>query len=332
MVGAWNSVGSPLLDRHTTSVALTDAGRALLPEAKNALESLDAARAAVEGAGHGLRGSIRLGTLASLTTIDLPTLAGAFRKTHPGVRLHMTAAAEGSSGLLEKLRAHRLDAAFVGVDLAPIATFRPRLLVPAGHPLASVERAAPGALAGEPFVDLPAGYCNRVRSDNDFRRAGLSRTVVVEVVDLATIPRYVEAGLGIAVVPPLRAETCRCRRRRPRPAGHPVDPGRRPALRDLAEPGPAGVPRPDPRPHPPHRRVLKRRQLLGPGHRDSPQTRPEPWRAIQASRSSKTRSAPVRPSACARSSSRRPGPMLSSKSMSPTATSPRNTVDLLVTA
>jgi DNA-binding transcriptional LysR family regulator len=209
------TLGSPLFDRSTTSVALTDAGRALLPEAKHALESLDAARAAVEGAGHGLRGSIRLGTLASLTAVDLPTLIGAFRKTHPLVRLHMTAAAEGSSGLLEKLRAHRLDAAFVGVDttsvdgieLTPIATFQPRLLVPADHPLATAGRADAGALAGEPFIDLPAGYCNRIRSDNDFRRAGLSRTVVVEVVDLATIPRYVEAGLGVAVVPPLRAES-----------------------------------------------------------------------------------------------------------------------------
>jgi DNA-binding transcriptional LysR family regulator len=208
------TLGSPLFDRSTTSVTLTDAGRALLPEAKNALESLDAARAAVEGAGHGLRGNIRLGTLASLTTVDLPGLVSAFRKTHPLVRLHMTAAAEGSSGLLDRLRTHRLDVAFVGVettvvdglDLTPIATFQPRLLVPADHPLASAERAGPAALAGEPFIDLPAGYCNRIRSDADFRRAGLSRTVVVEVVDLATIPRYVEAGLGVAVVPPLRAE------------------------------------------------------------------------------------------------------------------------------
>ena len=207
-------LGTPLFDRSTTSVALTDAGRALLPEAKSALESLDAARAAVEGAGHGLRGSLRVGTLAGLAAVDLPTLVGAFRKRHPGVRLHMTVAAEGSSGLLEKLRAHRLDVAFVGVDaagidgidLAPIATFQPRLLVGEDHPLAGRKRVDPGSLAGEPFIDLPAGYCNRVRSDNDFRRAGLTRTVVVEVVDLTTVPRYVEAGLGIALVPPLRAE------------------------------------------------------------------------------------------------------------------------------
>ncbi|MEV6302155.1 LysR family transcriptional regulator [Actinoplanes sp. NPDC051861] len=208
-------LGTPLFDRSTTRVALTAAGRALLPEAKNALESLDTARAAVEGAGQGLRGSLRVGTLAGLTVIDLPTLAGAFRKQHPGVRVNMTVAAEGSSGLLDRLRSHRLDVAFVGVDtlgvegidLTPIASFQPRLLVPADHPLASSGPVSPSALADEQFIDLPAGYCNRIRSDNDFRRAGLNRTVVVEVSDLTTVPRYVEAGLGIAVVPPLRSES-----------------------------------------------------------------------------------------------------------------------------
>ncbi|MBG0564547.1 LysR family transcriptional regulator [Actinoplanes aureus] len=207
-------LGTPLFDRSTTHVTLTAAGRALLPEAKNALESLDTARAAVEGAGLGLRGSLRVGTLAGLAVVDLPSLVGGFRKRHPGVRLHMTIAAEGSSGLLEKLRSHQLDVAFVGVDtlsldgvdLTPIATFQPRLLVAEDHPLAARKTTAPGALAGEQFIDLPAGYCNRVRTDNDFRRAGLTRTVVVEATDLTTIPRYVEAGLGVAVVPPLRAE------------------------------------------------------------------------------------------------------------------------------
>ncbi|MEU4688896.1 LysR family transcriptional regulator [Actinoplanes sp. NPDC023714] len=207
-------LGTPLFDRSTTRVALTDAGRALLPEAKKALDSLDTARAAVEGAGLGLRGSLRVGTLSGLTAVDLPGLVGDFRERHPGVRMTMTVAAEGSEGLLEKLRNHQLDVAFVGVDtaavagvhLTPIATFQPRLLVSESHPLAAETAVDPGALAGEPFIDLPAGYCNRVRSDNDFRRAGLTRSIVVEVTDLTTVPDYVAAGLGVALVPPLRAE------------------------------------------------------------------------------------------------------------------------------
>jgi DNA-binding transcriptional LysR family regulator len=90
--------------------------------------------------------------------------------------------------------------------LEPIATFQPRLLVPAGHPLAGAGPVRPADVAGEAFIDMPPGFCNRVRSDTDFRRAGISRTIAVEVSDVTTIPSYVESGIGLAVVAPLAAE------------------------------------------------------------------------------------------------------------------------------
>ena len=61
-------------------------------------------------------------------------------------------------------------------------------------------------LADEPFIDLPPGFCNRLRTDSDFRRAGITRTIAVEVSDITTIPDYVASGIGVALVPPLAAE------------------------------------------------------------------------------------------------------------------------------
>ncbi len=207
-------LGAPLFERDTARVALTEAGQALLPEARRALEQLDQARAAVDGLRTGVTGSLRVGTLAGLTAVDLRSLVGDFRKRHPGVRLSLTTAAAGTEGLLEGLRAHGLDVAFVGVQsltvpglhLDPVATYQPRLLVPPGHPLAGAASVTPAEVAGEDFVDLPPGFCNRVRTDNDFRRAGIARTVAVEVGDLSAIPGFVDAGIGLALVPPLAAE------------------------------------------------------------------------------------------------------------------------------
>ncbi len=65
---------------------------------------------------------------------------------------------------------------------------------------------SPAELADEPFIDLPPGFCNRIRTDNDFRRAGITRAIAVEVSDITTIPGYVESGIGLALVPPLAAE------------------------------------------------------------------------------------------------------------------------------
>ncbi|AEV85566.1 LysR family transcriptional regulator [Actinoplanes sp. SE50] len=210
-------LGAPLFDRSTTRVALTAAGKALLPEARRALDALDQARATVTGLRAGLTGSLRVGTLSGLTAIDLPALVSDFRTRHPGVRLSLSMAAGGTDGLLAAVRARDLDVAFVGVQTAsvpdlqldPIATFQPRVLVPAGHPLAGAGTVTPAGLADEPFIDLPPGFCNRIRTDHDFRRAGIARTIAVEVSDITTIPGYVEAGIGVALVPPLAAEVGR---------------------------------------------------------------------------------------------------------------------------
>jgi DNA-binding transcriptional LysR family regulator len=207
-------LGAPLFDRTTTRVGLTEAGRALLPEARRSLDSLGQARAAVDGTRAAVTGSLRIGTLAGLTTVNLPALAGDFHRRHPGVHLSLRVDAAGSDGLLAALRSRTLDVAFVGVEsldhlglhLSPITTFQPRLLVPAGHPLAGRDRVTRPELAGESFIDMPVGFCNRSRTDIDFHGAGLNRTVAVEVSDVTTIPGYVESGVGIALVPPLANE------------------------------------------------------------------------------------------------------------------------------
>ncbi|WP_433382567.1 LysR family transcriptional regulator [Actinoplanes sp. CA-142083] len=207
-------LGATLFDRTTTRVGLTEAGRALLPEARRSLDSLGQARAAVDGTRAGVTGSLRIGTLAGLTTVDLPSLAGEFRRRHPGVHLSLRIDAAGSDGLLTALHSRELDVAFVGVEstdlpgllLEPITTFQPRLLVPAGHALAERRSVTRTQLAGESFIDLPVGFCNRGRTDADFRGAGISRSIAVEVSDVTTIPGYVESGIGVALVPPLATE------------------------------------------------------------------------------------------------------------------------------
>lgn len=209
------SLGTPLFARSTARVELTDAGRVLLPEARRALDALEAAHAAVAGVRDGLTGSLRIGTLSGLTAVDLRALVSSFRSRYPGVRLTLSVDAAGSEGLLRRLRERSLDIAFVGVratsipdvHLDPIVTFQPRLLVPSGHPLAGREKVDPAALADEAFIDLPLGFCNRIRSDNDFLRAGVTRNVAVEVSELSTIPGFVEAGVGLALVPPLATES-----------------------------------------------------------------------------------------------------------------------------
>ncbi|MFF2996656.1 LysR family transcriptional regulator [Streptomyces sp. NPDC057950] len=202
-------LGVPLLNRNSRHVELTEAGAALLPKIRTALDAVQDARDAVaEGEGE-LRGTLRIGTMTSVTMIDLPVLLGRYHRSHPEVTLRLTAAPSGSGGLARSLAEGALDLAFVslpggppaGVVLQELGSAPLDLVVPAGHHLARRSEVPFAALAGEPFVDFPVGYGNRTVTDSAFAAAGIDRQVVIEITDIATGPAFVREGLGIALLP-----------------------------------------------------------------------------------------------------------------------------------
>ncbi|GHE92315.1 LysR family transcriptional regulator [Streptomyces fumanus] len=198
-----------LLTRSTRSVGLTEAGSAFLPEARAAIEALDRARAVVEPLSAGLRGSLTVGLLSGLTVVDVPALAGDFHRRYPEVRLRTETSQRGTAGLIERLKESHVDVAFVGAEIEdeelrvrPVKRYDLSLLVPSGHRLADRPDVLLSDLAGEPFVDMPEGFGQRQITDDAFRKAELSRRVLIEVSDLTTVADYVAHGLGVALAPP----------------------------------------------------------------------------------------------------------------------------------
>lgn len=202
-------LGTPLLDRNSKRVLLTDAGAALLPRAHAAL---DVAREAVDAVAEvrgGLRGTLRLGTMISVDLIDLPALLGEFHRRHPCVLPRISAAPSGSRGLVDALLERRLDLAFVsmpgprpaGITLTDLTTSVLDLVVPTDHPLAKRRTVPIAELAGLGFVDCPVGYGNRTVADRAFAAASVPRRVAIEITDLATGVAYVRNGLGVALLP-----------------------------------------------------------------------------------------------------------------------------------
>ncbi|HEY3559955.1 MAG TPA: LysR family transcriptional regulator [Kribbella sp.] len=198
-----------LFDRSTRRVVLSAAGQALLPEAKAALEALDRARAVVEEASSGLRGSVRIGTLARLSLVNLAELLGTFHHKYPLVEVQVATSPTGSTGLADDVRHGRLDLALLGLprpelpglDVRDLATVPFVALVPASHRLAGRDAVRLRDLADERFVDMPHGFGNRRQIDRAFEVIGRPRRIQVEVPELTAIPDYVGAGLGVAVVP-----------------------------------------------------------------------------------------------------------------------------------
>ncbi|GAB3395332.1 LysR family transcriptional regulator [Amycolatopsis echigonensis] len=202
---------APLLLRTTRRVSLTDAGLALLPKARAALDAARDARDTVHAVRGGLRGTLRIGTMSCLGLIDLPALLGGFHREHPRVSVQLaTASSEGGSpGLVAEVAAGRLDLAFVSLPGHAPATVRLRtltatpldLVVPRDHPLARRKDLTLADLADEPFIDFPPGYGNRAVTDRAFAAAGVRRQLAIEITDLAAGTDFVRQRLGVALLP-----------------------------------------------------------------------------------------------------------------------------------
>src|SRR4051794_4712707 len=132
-------LGAPLFDRTTHRVELTDAGAALLPEARATLAAAHAAREAVDAARGGLRGTVTLGIMQG-DTIDIAALLAAFHADHPDVELH---ARQGhSADMAVQVRDGGLDFAFLalprpragGLQLTPVSREPMLLAVPRRPP------------------------------------------------------------------------------------------------------------------------------------------------------------------------------------------------------
>ncbi|ORA17236.1 LysR family transcriptional regulator [Mycobacterium arosiense] len=198
-------LGAELFVRGPAGVALTPAGEALRPHARATLDAARAAKDAVSAARGTVRGTVTVGTLTSVSVIDVPTVLAELHSRHPEIVVHLRAASAGSAGLAGQLRDGDLDVAFLVFTGPPPADLRTRLVasvplllvVPEDHPLARGEAVSLAELAGMSFVDGPPGYGNRAVVDTAFAAAGVPRTVAVEVADIGTAAICIRKGLGI---------------------------------------------------------------------------------------------------------------------------------------
>jgi DNA-binding transcriptional LysR family regulator len=200
-----------LFNRTTQRVALTDAGATLLPQARRILAEVASAHELVADVRGGLRGSLTIGTMQALSAgpIDVPSMLGRLRVSHPQLEIRLRYAEGGSSALAEHLRDGRVDVAILslpeqrpaGVSLTALTSEPMALVCPSGHRLAGRRSVRLSELGEEPFIDHPVGWGTRMSVDRAFAAAGMERRVVFEVGDTPSVVNLVRHGLGLTFLP-----------------------------------------------------------------------------------------------------------------------------------
>src|SRR5882724_2071348 len=74
------------------------------------------------------------------------------------------------------------------------------VVLPVGHPLATVERLSLEDLVLHPLVSYHPSFTGRTRIDKAFAARGLKPEVVLEAIDSDVIKTYVRLGLGVGIV------------------------------------------------------------------------------------------------------------------------------------
>ncbi|MEV0318016.1 LysR family transcriptional regulator [Streptomyces sp. NPDC050658] len=205
-------LGAELFSRARGNIALTDAGEALLPLARRILADADTARIEVQELAQLRRGRIRLGATPSVCTGLLPEVLRAFHDLHPGIQLLLEEG--GSHDLVRELARGALDLAVVVLPLpspSPALTtvelLREDLVVvssPDAPGLGKTVRVAD--LERQRLVMFRHGYDLRELTVAACRAEGFEPDFAVEGGEMDAVLGFVQAGLGVAVVPRMVAE------------------------------------------------------------------------------------------------------------------------------
>ena len=205
-------LGATLFHRDQRPVALTDAGRALLPFARRVLEGLDDVLTAVTEIDDVLRGQLTIGATPSLGATLLPHALTTFHTRYPGISLRVVE--RDTEEIASRLESGELDLALAilplhaaSLESAVLAVERLVVVVAHDHPLASRSRVQLADLRGVPLIMFAEGYEIRTVTLAAFDKAGFSPTVALEGAEMGTCHAFVAAGLGAAIVPSLMASS-----------------------------------------------------------------------------------------------------------------------------
>ncbi|MEN7550999.1 LysR substrate-binding domain-containing protein [Rapidithrix thailandica] len=201
-------LGVQLFQRSKKSVNLTEAGQFLKEEVAHLFTRLESIKRKVKEIDLGEAGHLQIGYVSSAIQDVLARVLLNLKKDLPGIStsLYELNTIRQTSLLSEG----QLD---VGIMRAPIKSdqfviytlYKENfaLLVPKGHPMIHSPKQQLQEVAKEPFIFFAKDYSPEYYNDlmHMCNRAGFTPNIAHEAINMHSIVRLVEKGLGVSIVP-----------------------------------------------------------------------------------------------------------------------------------
>lgn len=200
------TVGVRLLDRNSRNVALTPAGRELLPVLQKSLQDMEHVLSDARSLGDGTSGTVRLACLPTFAASALPELIQDLKNQVPSARFFIRDVVADMVNTL--VRTEEVDIGLTGGDLSDtdlevLHAGVDRLVVvcPQEHRLARGPHVKLESLASVPLVLTAQGTSVRAVVDAAFASSGYTPDIACEPTYMMTAVAMVRGGLGVTILP-----------------------------------------------------------------------------------------------------------------------------------
>lgn len=196
-------------------VELTEPGRKIVEIAKQVLRQMDDIKAVASEFTEGDKGKLVVAATFTFAHYVLPDVFRRFVELHPKVELALL---QGSPAQVAQLVASgeadiavtaRPAKSFAALQLIDYCKLPRTLLVPRKHPLLKAKRVTLKEISAYPLITLDVGSHGQSKMRETFTRSKLVPRIAFTGVDIDVIKAFVEAGLGIAILPALAYDSKR---------------------------------------------------------------------------------------------------------------------------
>ena len=200
-------LGEPLFDRSSKDGTLTAAGRVLFDFAQQMLNLRTHAHAAMKGLKDLDHGKLTL-SANEYTVMYLLPLIPLFRARHPHIKIEVKRSL--ASRIASEILGRETEIGIVSfrpndatVTAVPVLMDELALIVPPDHPLADKKIVSVRELGAESFIAHNVASPYRERVVRTFEKYRTPLNISLEMPTLEAIKRFVEQGMGVALVPRL---------------------------------------------------------------------------------------------------------------------------------
>ncbi|WP_404803894.1 LysR family transcriptional regulator [Lysinibacillus sp. S1] len=199
-------IGSPLLERNTRNLQLTEAGELLFERAKVIVKNMEVLKIEMdEVIVHGTR-DITIGVMDSIKHW-LPKVIANYKKDYPHMKIHLVDIL-GSKRVKKSLKSYKTHLIITNQlmddpELEVQTLYEERLVavLPLHHPLAQKDTLTISDICEEPFIISTEGFQTRRDILTSFEQAGKNINIQFEIERFETAVSLVREHLGVTILP-----------------------------------------------------------------------------------------------------------------------------------